>query len=94
VEFLSITKRTKPAASLYLFCALLIGGAGDLAAQADYFQGKLFDWSSVRAPAAAMTLARLLATHYGKYIPGNPSIVVKHAGRGLAGSRQSCLQRG
>jgi tripartite-type tricarboxylate transporter receptor subunit TctC len=76
---LGITKRTKPIASLYLFCALLIGGAGDLAAQSDYFQGKTIRLVVGSSTGGGYDLwARLLATHYGKYIPGNPSIVVQN----------------
>ena len=76
---LSLTKGVKPAVSLFLFCAALIGWASELAAQTDYFQGRTIRLVVGSSTGGGYDLwARLLAAHYGKYIPGNPNIVVQN----------------
>ena len=76
---LSLPKRVKPTVSLLLFCALLIGWASELTAQTDYFQGKTIRLVVGSTTGGGYDLwARLLAAHYGKYIPGNPNIVVQN----------------
>lgn len=62
-----------------LVCFLFLLSATQVSAQASFFEGKTIR-IVVGLPAAdAYDLyARLLATYMGKYIPGNPNIMVQN----------------
>ena len=68
--------------SLLALAALAPAGVlsqGRAARADDYFRGKILRFYVGIPPGGAYDLApRLLATHFGKYIPGNPKVVVEN----------------
>lgn len=73
----------KVTSALWAACALPISLVGTASAS-DFYQGKTITMSTHTAPGGGYdTLLRLLARHYGRYIPGEPSfIVVNQPGAG------------
>jgi len=60
-------------------CAFLAGMAGVTAAADDYYKGKQITMIVGYAPGGGFDFfARLVARHYGQYIPGNPTVVVQN----------------
>jgi tripartite-type tricarboxylate transporter receptor subunit TctC len=76
---MSPVKKVDTLLSLCLFVSLLSGWSADLCAQASFYQGK-----TVRIIVGSSTgggydlWARLLAQHLGKYLPGNPGLIVQN----------------
>jgi tripartite-type tricarboxylate transporter receptor subunit TctC len=73
----------KIAAAALLSVAVLLGGPARAQAQQDsvaqFYKGKTIRLAVGAAAGAAYDfMARVLAAHYGKYIPGNPSFVVEN----------------
>jgi tripartite-type tricarboxylate transporter receptor subunit TctC len=61
---------------LFIILALL---SGSDPAQSNYYQGKTVTIiSGTTAGSAYDTYARLIATHLGKHVPGNPSFIVQN----------------
>jgi tripartite-type tricarboxylate transporter receptor subunit TctC len=59
--------------------ALLLLPAATLHAQAPYYQGKTISFIVGSGAGTAYDIyARLLGTHIGKYIPGNPSVIMQN----------------
>jgi tripartite-type tricarboxylate transporter receptor subunit TctC len=59
--------------------AIVAVGPGPAAVAADFYQGKTISIVSGGAPGGGHdTHSRLLATYLGKYIPGNPAVVVQN----------------
>ena len=70
-----------------LGAALLWVVGGGVATAADFYEGKTISIVSGAAPGGGHDLhSRLLASYLGKYIPGNPKIIVQNMpeGRGVA----------
>lgn len=63
-----------------LFLALaLIGSMSELHAQAPFYQGKTVTFLVGSSAGTAYDIyARLLAAHIGKYLPGNPTVIVQN----------------
>jgi tripartite-type tricarboxylate transporter receptor subunit TctC len=69
----------KQAALLPLFLMLFAAWSADLRAQGDFYQGKTITMVVSSTSGGGYDLwARLTARYLGKYIPGNPSIVVQN----------------
>jgi len=70
--------RAKLKASLF-FLSLLCWRATDVGAQSPFYQGKTIKLVVGSSTGGGYDLwARLLARHYGKHIPGSPTIVVQN----------------
>jgi tripartite-type tricarboxylate transporter receptor subunit TctC len=79
LSFSRVTKFVKLALLLFLFCAFFTARPGEIAAQTDHFQGKTIRLIVGSSTGGGYDLwARLLAQYYGKYIPGNPAIIVQN----------------
>ncbi len=64
---------------IVILIALLIGSAQHLAAQTPYYQGKNLNFIVGSGASTAYDIyARLLAHYIGKYIPGNPNVIVQN----------------
>lgn len=73
------TEGAKRIALLFLFAAFFAARPGEIAAQADHFQGKTIRLVVGSSTGGGYDLwARLLAQYYGKYIPGKPAIIVQN----------------
>lgn len=69
----------KLAFSIFLLCVWPAARPGQLEAQTDHFQGKTIRLVVGSSTGGGYDLwARLLAQYYGKYIPGNPAIIVQN----------------
>jgi tripartite-type tricarboxylate transporter receptor subunit TctC len=67
------------AAWVWVGCAALLGWSTDAGAQGNFYHGKTITMVVSSAAGGGYDLwARLTARHIGKYIPGNPSIVVQN----------------
>jgi tripartite-type tricarboxylate transporter receptor subunit TctC len=62
---------------LFSILAISIGSANDLRAAAPYYEGKTIRVIVGTSPGGGYdTYTRLIARHFGKHIPGSPSIIV------------------
>lgn len=78
-SFMRATEGARRIALLFLFAAFFAARPGEIAAQADHFQGKTIRLVVGSSTGGGYDLwARLLAQYYGKYIPGNPAIIVQN----------------
>jgi len=60
-----------------LFLVILFGSVSGAAAQTPYYQGKTITIITGSQTGDLYDIyARMIATHMGKHIPGNPSILV------------------
>ena len=58
---------------------VLFGSQTELYAQASFYQGKTITFIVGSGPGTAYDIySRLLAAHIGKYLPGNPSVIVQN----------------
>lgn len=61
--------------------ALLVAAAGTSVGQtpADFYRGKTLTFGVGSGPGGGYdAYSRLLTRHYGKYVPGNPSVILQH----------------
>jgi tripartite-type tricarboxylate transporter receptor subunit TctC len=73
-----MVKRIKAAALLAGFFAVSIAG-GHPARSQDFYQGKTITFIVGASPGGSLdTYTRLIGRHIGKYVPGNPSVIVEN----------------
>jgi tripartite-type tricarboxylate transporter receptor subunit TctC len=76
---LSDFQRAKLKASLFFLSFISLSASADVYAQGSFYQGKTIKMIVGSSTGGGYDLwARLLARHYGKHIPGNPTIVVQN----------------
>ena len=76
---LSNSKRAKLPTSLFFFCVIYLSAVADVGAQSNFYQGKTVKLIIGSSTGGGYDLwARLLARHYGKHVPGNPTILVQN----------------
>lgn len=72
-------QRAKLKTSLFFLSLIYLSASADVGAQNDFYQGKTIKLIVGSSTGGGYDLwARLLARHYGKHIPGNPTIVVQN----------------
>ena len=91
----SMTRAAYPGAALSFDRASCSAAAAQAESVADFYRGKTIELAIAGAPAGGYDVAaRTMANHYGRHIPGNPTVIVKqHAGRRRVGGHQLSLQR-
>jgi tripartite-type tricarboxylate transporter receptor subunit TctC len=72
-------QRAKLKTSLFFLSLIYLSASADAGAQNNFYQGKTIKLIVGSSTGGGYDLwARLLARHYGKHIPGNPTIVVQN----------------
>ncbi|HXF75812.1 MAG TPA: tripartite tricarboxylate transporter substrate-binding protein [Methylomirabilota bacterium] len=72
-------QRAKLKTSLFFLSLICLSASADADAQNNFYQGKTIKLIVGSSTGGGYDLwARLLARHYGKHIPGNPTIVVQN----------------
>lgn len=64
---------------LFFLVIILLGSLSELHAQAPFYQGKTITFLVGSGSGTAYDIySRLLAAHIGKYLPGNPTVIVQN----------------
>src|SRR5688572_30261272 len=72
-------QRAKLSASLFFFTVISFNNVPNTGAQVNFYQGKTIRIVIGSSTGGGYDLwARVLARYYGKYIPGNPTILVQN----------------
>ncbi len=72
-------ERAKFTASLFFFTVIYLSATAHVGAQSNFYQGKTIRIVIGSSTGGGYDLwARVLARYYGKYIPGNPTILVQN----------------